>query len=544
MAVEVTVTGNGRYAGAKSNISTYTVTEESTPVEASDSTGGTGQITFTVAEDTSRLGSMLLLNDEITLVDGARGMTKGAINTLTSNDRIVSLTADSRLGRLVIDTQADPVHGTFDDAITYYLSLAGITTDIAIDASLASLPVVAQGWSGDLWTKVKELCVSVGAEISLVRGDVVLRPVRGRRALEINNINESWTVANTDLAKNVNINYYDSEYVADGLVYPKGGWNEDVTVYTIDAGQTLEVNIPVNVSLLDIEQPMCVDFVAKDYTATSVYAIAGNDGKPITAAQWTGTGGDLSVAIGEDGKSIDLTVIAASGPTTEYAPYRIAVSAGPSDYYSSLRIRGEGVHFEQNTLTVPTGAGDELTSRDLGVTVDNVFVNSYSDALDIASNVTGRWSAPVRTISITKANINRPGETDENYDAVTFGEFDVYVAGAGITTFGSFDTLWSGDTFGEFDQYWYDQVQNDFDFQVFGNANGARVRWRNAMYRIRNVSITAENVTYTAEADTTFDDFDEYSNGMTFGQFDVEFDSMTFSDFALMPLINVGEEII
>lgn len=539
MAVEVTITGNGVYAGSKSNISNYSVTEESTPVEASDSSGGTGQITFSVVEDAARLGSMLLLNDEITLTDGSRGLTKGTVNSLTSNDSIVSLTADSLLGRLVIDTQAGPVNGTFADAITYYLSLAGITDNISISSGLSSTPVVAQGWKGDLWTKVKELCVIFGAEISLVRDSVVLRPIRQIRALELNNGTESWAISNTDLAKNVNINYYDSTYIASGLVYPKGGWNEDVTVYTVDAGQTLKVSIPVDVSITSLNQPVCVSSVAKNYTATSVYAVAGNDGLPITPAQWNGTGGRLSVAIGKDGKSIDLTIKGATGSTAAYAPYRIAVSAGPSDYYSSLRIVGSGVHYEQKTLTVPTGAGDELTSRDIGVTVDNIFVNTYEDALNTASNVTGRWSSPIREITITKADINKPGETKQNYAAATFSEFDDYASGVGITTFSLFDTIWFGETFAEFDQFWYDQVENEFDFQVFGNANGARVRWRNAMYRIRNVSITPDSVTYTAQADTTFDDFDEYAGTITFNDFDAEFSGMTFSDFAIIPLLNV-----
>lgn len=544
MAVEVTVNGNGKYAGSKSNISGYSVTEESTPTEVTDASGGVGQINFTVIEDTSRFGSVLLLNDEITLDDGARGQTRGKINTLTSNDRIISLTADSRLGRLVIDTTAQPVYTDFEDAITYYLSLGGITTDIAIDSTLASIPVVAQGWKGDLWTKIKELCVTVGAEISLVRGNVVLRPVRQRRALEINNISESWTVANIDLAKQVNINYYDSEYLVDSLVYPKGGWNEDVTVYTVDAGQTLEVNIPVDASLLSIEQPVCVDFVSKSHDSSSVYAVAGSDGLPITSAQWLATGGSVEVSIGENGKSIDLKIIGASGATAEYAPYRIAVSAGPSDYYSSLRILGTGVHFTQGTLEAITGVGDGDTSREVGVTVDNIFVRDFNQAQDLALDATGRWSSPSRTINITKSDINRPGETSQNFDAVTFGEFDAYAIAEGLTTFALFDAEWSGSTFGQFDQFWYDQVQDDFDFQVFGNASGARIRWRNNIYRIRSVTISAETVTYTAEVDTTFSDFDEYAGAMTFAEFDADYAGLTFSDFALAALPNVPEELI
>ena len=97
-------------------------------------------------------------------------------------------------------------------------------------------------------------------------------------------------------------------------------------------------------------------------------------------------------------------------------------------------------------------------------------------------------------------------------------------------------------TFSDFDQFWYDRVSDDFRFQVFGNANGARVQWRRAMYRIRSVTVTATGVEYTGESDTTFGDFDESCDmtpGMTFDDFDDSFSGLSFNDFALIPLPNV-----
>ena len=541
MAVEVEIVGNGRFAGAKSNIDGYSVSEESTPIEASDSSGGTGQISFNAVDDPSRFGSVLLLNDTVKLTDGDRGDTEGKINSLVSNDRVLNVTADSRLGRLVADKTAAPVHSTFSSVITYYLSLGGITTDIAIDASLASISVVAPGWTGDLWTKIKELLVTVGAEISLVRGNVLIRPVRQRRAMEINNVSESWTTANIDMAKQVEINYYDSVWRVGALVYPKGGWNEDVTIYTVDAGQTLQVNIPVDISLTSVNQPTCVTFVSKGET-NSRYAVAGNDGLPIVPAQWTAGGGSVTVAIGADGNSIDLTIIGASGSLNKYAPFRIAVSSGPSDYYSSLRITGTGLHYDQKSIIVPTGADDASTSRDVGVTVDNIFVKDIYQAWDVALDVTGKWSAPQRTLNIVKADINRPGETQATYNYAKFSDFDAYAATNGYTTFALFDAAWAGKTFADFDDYWYELVADSFDFQVFGNANGARIQYRRAMYRIRSASITPDGVSYTAEADTTFGDFDSSATGETFATFDTSYSGLTFNDFALIPLMNVKPE--
>ena len=546
MVIEVEIVGNGRYAGAKSNIGEYSVSEESTPVVASDTSGGTGQITFTAGDDPQRLGSVLLLNDSVKLTDGDRGETAGKINSISGNNGTLSITADSRLGQLVVDKQAVGKVDTLSNVLRYYIeTLGGIAwTDVALDADLVSIPVNALGWKGDLWTKIKELLVTVGAEISLVRGKVVVRKIRGRRALEINNVSESWEISNIDMARQVEVAYYNTTRINGGLVYPAGGWNENVTVYTIDAGQTTTVNIPVDVWLDDtpLAQPTCVASVSKTYSASSVYAMAGNDGLPITPAQWLADGGKVTVARGADGQSIDVTFVGAGGATAKYAPYRVAMSAGSSNYYSSLRLVGSGVGFTRETVTLPTGVPDSDVLRDVGVTVDNVFIATRNQALDIAAEVASYWAAPKRTITISKADINRPDSSSPNYDYATFADFDAYAATNGITTFAQFDTAWAGKTFGDFDDYWYELVANNFEFQVFGNASGARVQWRRAMYRIRSATTTASGVDYTAEADTTFADFDDSATGMTFADFDTMYAGLTFNDFALIPLANVKPE--
>lgn len=548
MAVEVEIIGNGHYAGSKSNVTDYTVNEESTPVQASDTSGGVGQITFTAVDDPSRFGSVLLLNDDVKLTDGDRGEVTGRINSLSGNNGSVSVTADSLLGRLVVDRTAVGKSGALASVLQYYIeTLGGIPwSNVAVDSSLVSVPVKTLGWSGNLWTKIKELLVTVGAEISLVRGVVTIRTLRTRRALEINNASESWAVGNTDMARRVEVYYYNTARIVDGLIYPAGGWNEDVTVYTIDAGQTTTVNIPIDVWLDDVPlgQPTCVMSVSKEYSATSVYAIAGNDGLPIVPAQWAADGGSVTVARGADGKSIDVTVRGASGATAKYAPYRIAMSAGDSNYYSSLRLVGSGIGFKQESIVLPTAVSDADSPRDVGVTVDNIAVATRDQALDLAINVAAAWAAPKRTITISKADINRPGSSDPDYDYATFGEFDTYAATNGITTFTQFNTAWSGKTFKQFDDYWYNLVKNDFSFQVFGNVAGARVQWRRAMYRIRSDSVTATGVEYTAEADTIISDFDESASqtAMTFSSFDASYAGLSFNDFALIPLPNVRPE--
>lgn len=543
MAVEVEIVGNGYYQGARSAISTYTVSEQSTPIEASDTTGGVGQIRFNATDDPSRLGSMLLLNDTVKLLDNERGDTEGTINEVTSNDRILSIAADSRLGKLVVDKRASSYTGTFGGLMTYYLGLCGISTGIAVDSAISTVPVIAPGWFGDVWSHVKQACISVGAEVTLIRGNITFRPVRSNKAVELNNVTESWTISNTDLAQNVEVAYYNTAWKVDQLVYPAGGWNEDVRVYTVDAGQVITVNIPVDVTIQSIEAPGPVATVSKEETLSG-YSVVGNDGTPISPDMWLGNNGLLTVTIGEDQHSLDVTIIGAEGAAAEFAPYRIAVSAGDNEYYSSLRVRGTGMHFTRETVIVPTGADATVTARDVGVTVDNPFIATRAQALNLALDVAARWATPRRTINISKAIISAPTDAESSaYDYATFAQFDAYAAANGITTFAQFDTAWSGKTFAQFDQYWFDLVDDQFAFQIFGNANGARLQFRRAMYRIRSIDISQDAVSYTAEADTTFADFDASAGAsMTFAQFDTLYSGLTFNDFALIPLPTVKPE--
>lgn len=534
MAVEVAITGNGRYAGSKSNISEYEVLEDATAIEASDSSGGTGQITFSAVDDPSRLGSLLLLNDTVTLTDGARGTTEGKINDISGSDGTINITADSRLGRLVIDRTSPGVNGTFTTAINQYLALGGITTGIAIDASLATLPCVVPGWTGDLWRKINELLVAYGAEITLVRGQVVVRKVRGRKALEINNIRPSWRMSNTDLAQQIEVAYYNTQYKSNALVYPKGNWTPDVTVYTVEANQTVSVNLPVDVTLTSLIQPTVVDSVAQYYNGpSSVYTVITSEGNPIPAQQWRDSGGSITVAIGKDGSSIDATIRGAGGMLTQYSPYRIAVSRGSSDYYSSLRISGTGIFYDRQSIIVPTGADETVTSRVLGTTIDNVHVATLAQARDIALDAASRWASPRRTISVKKVSVSKPRETEQNLNYATFADFDTEYAGK---TFAQFDTTNAGKTFDDFDKVYYNRVSSSFDFQVFGNASGSRFQWRRHMFRIRSAKIHADDVDLDAESDTTVGDFDTSATGMTFAQFDAAYANMTFDDFSLIPL--------
>lgn len=532
MGVTLSVTGNGFYSGSNADLSTYSVTEDSTPIDPSDTSGGTGTIEFTVVEDTSGLGTILLLNDTVQLADQSNGSTQGTVNTVDVTDHIASITADGRLNLLVANVDAAPYTGTLGGAFTYYLSLVGITSSFVIDSTITARAVTFPGFSGSLWDYMKQMTAAQQVEISLVSTNIVLRPLRTRIADVRKDSSIEWNVTNGDLAQNIEVYYYNNQYVTNGLLYPPGGWTSDVEVYSVDAGVTTEFDIDCNASILSIQQPVIQTFVAENYTASSVYTVAGNDGLPIPPAQWLAGGGSLNVSINEDTQSLHVVLTGMVDPTGQYAPYSISVASGPSDYYSTLRIVGTGVTYDKQLLTIPTGVPLGKAATTTGVTIDNPFINTYTDAATAGMLAAGKWASPQQTITVSATVINRTGEKG-NINYPTFVVFDSDYTGK---TFAQFDTTNSGQTFANLTTTYFAKVQDNFDNQAFGNVNGARVLFRNAWYRIRTATITEAGIQYTAERDTILSDFDSLWTGKTFAQFDTRWTGKTFQDYGVVPL--------
>lgn len=80
-------------------------------------------------------------------------------------------------------------------------------------------------------------------------------------------------------------------------------------------------------------------------------------------------------------------------------------------------------------------------------------------------------------------------------------------------------------------------MQGDFTNQVFGNVGGARIPFRQAVYRIRSATISQNGITTaTAESDTLFSDFNPAWVGEDFASFNSWFAGYKFEDFAVIPL--------
>lgn len=530
MAITVDVTRNGLpdsvLNGLNTNVIDYSVQEDATTVDISNFNGGFGQISV---QANSVKNSLYGVTDMLRLSDDVLGKTQGIVREVEESDGGLSLIADSALGVFDADKVVNPQTGTLLQAMTYYCNLAGVTNVLKVDPSIASRSVAFPGWSGNMWDNLKQILAAQQTEMSLVFEDVVVRPLRTIVANITRTTSITKRVNNQDTSREIEVYYYNHEKVTNREIYP---WNlEDPNVYSVDAGQTVTLRLEINGSLSSVNQPTCVSFVPNSETLTSsgVYSVAGNDGLPITPSQWGAQGGNLTVRIVEP-NILEVTIVGASMPT--YAPFRIAMTAGTSSYYNSLRITGTGLRWNKKSVKITTGSTAAVTGEAVGVTVDSPYIDTYGDALNVGLVAAGKNSMTY-TMSGTAFNINRTdGGTEQVYARIS--DFNTAVAAG--TTIGAFNTTWNGQSIAQFNAYWSALVDNMFENQAFGNAAGARILTADANFRITSATITPTGLDFNADLDTTIADYNTAWSGKLVSDFNTAYVGRTCMDYSITPL--------
>jgi len=268
--IYVRLSGTGRFYGADSNIINYSYQEGSTPLIPGDQSGAIGDVSIDVL-DISDVG-ILLYKDEFYLQDNQRGAVIGNIEAVSANNDVVTMGGRSILSFLNVDKIIPPRRDTIGNIIEAIFADVGVTTNIIKDEKLSQTVVNTPAFEGDVWTHVKELCSAHEVEVSVIREYILIRPARQRIIDGTNLLERSWQIQDIELAQNFDVCYYNYEQVEDFLVYPKGGWTEDVQVYQVGANETTTFDIPIEFFLTSVNQPTVQSNVAKDYAGpASVY---------------------------------------------------------------------------------------------------------------------------------------------------------------------------------------------------------------------------------------------------------------------------------
>ena len=503
-------------------VGSYSISEASTPLAGGDSSGAVGAISL--SDVYAKNGNDILPTDiegELEFLDTARGSSLGTTRVMTRNkaSRLWEIEGDSRLGEFMIEVQVQPFVGDLEGAFLYYASLANISSDVIVDDALKTQVVNFPGFSGNLWQRMKELAIGVGADLNLISGVVVLRPVRKFEAIRERDIDSDWTIDGTNLALKQEVVWYDTEYKWDHLIYPPGGWNNEVRVLSVNAGETVEYRLETGASIMWVEQPIILTSVAPDFDGYSVYTVVGDDNLPIQPAQWADYGGSLTVEISDDTREL---VVKMTGPVglvqingSDMKTFRIALTAGTSDStYSTLRLVGEAVTLNEQSIILDTGVEPFRTGQEFAPTIDNEFLNNINSAYSAGVRGARRYAGRSFTLSSTVTELNKRGAngvaTYPTY-ADAYAQFEAY-------DYAGVKTLQSGNSYADVRADLYASVETDIENQLFGNAPGARVWDRDSArwYRIREVTTSWGESNFQADDDTLWSDFNEWAGGLDY----------------------------
>lgn len=468
----------------------FQVNHSSTPLDSADTSGGVGDFTVTVRRPVdpnhpvNQHGANILARKPI-ISKTQYGVFSGTITYVneSSDGRMLMIGGASFAGPLnVYNVRMVPYFGNLGGLLHQMCGRSGISpSNVAVDSSIADRTVVAPGWKGELWHHLKMLCAAENIQVSFTETGLRFEPVRTTAAVMGADVDHSRNVESGTMAQFVEVYEYNSRWVNNSLVYPVGGWHEEVEVLSVAHDEYKEVTLESTASLLKITPPAMVTNVPRGLTTASVYTVVGDDGFPIQPKQWSDSGGRIEFEIGEDSQSIIVKlngpskhIIMSNGePSQSYALAMAADSSGSQ--YSSLRILGTGVLYDHEPMKFPTGITESETGNEVGVSIDNPFLSNRSKVVGAALEAARKHVGFSPSLSVTTTAVTAGGMID-------------------------------GDI-------------------------GARVLLHgDRPFRIRDITYGADSVNYTAEDDLTFGDLAVAHAGLTMGDLRDINDGLTMRD--------------
>lgn len=431
------------------NVIGYTYAEDATPIIPGDLTGGVGEIAVQAPDFPD---AILLYSGDFTLTDTERGVVAGVVTGAGVTDGVLSIQAQSPLRLFNIYTTINPFVGDFEGAFNYWCSVAGVTNTVVMDSTIAERAVVYPGWIGNMWDMLKHALTAESLEIAVnADNEVVVRELRENSLNTVDETTRTEQVSTGNSSKYIEMVYYNHQYAAQGEVYPVPG--EQAAIYQVDAGQTIEVDIPLKAWMMSVNQPECIEFVEADagfYENTDgVYAVAGNDNLPVPPDMWEDYGGFLRVELTDDPSVIRAVIRGAD--YEPYAPYRIAMTSG--NYYNSLHITGETVRYSAKSIRFPTGADPLLTAEEIGITVENPFIRTRGQAVSLGGHVATQYSGLTHTLNAESASLDlqfgeiagaraEGNNTKFRVGSVTTGPATASISGLSDVTLGDYADAW------------------------------------------------------------------------------------------------------
>lgn len=481
------------------SLSEFSYSESVPPLEPSDSSGGISQITLAAGlvdelknpVSNKFVNSRLLINNDLTVTDAVNGSIAATINKVSIAGGLVSITANTAVGRMNKVVSAPPVHGSMLDAITEYCSLVSIvpTFETGLDDDMDGIDVNFPAWNGNLWDNMKLFCSSVtvngkNIEVISTTEGMHFRLAVNDGTIKLNDRLSDYTssIDSFDAARSIALPITRTWYGVDKPVYEAANYDPTTPVrdrfrasitdsMQVEAGATVTKRFQINATLTSVKQPVCVATITRTPPApyegtTGEYVVVGSDNLPIKPAQWIGLGGSLSVSLTETPGEIEITVTAP--PLSELeresggnglAPYSIGIESSGDGEYPALWIVGTGVFYYTENRSIPTGAGGD-DSKESASGTDSLFLTTDDEFWTKAALAAQRACGPSIELSIITPDAIPFGtgvgsviERDWNrfrINSANYGPVEVSMTATPCATFSNFNDVNTASDFADF----------------------------------------------------------------------------------------------
>lgn len=193
--------------------------------------------------------------------------------------------------------------------------------------------------------------------------------------------------------------------------------------------------------------------------------------------------------------------------------------------YPALRILGYGVEWRKELFTFPTGVPEHFTDNEVGITVDNPFIQNTEYVAELGPGLAARYGMADVTISGDSTSIEPTG----------------YNGSSGKMTYSEVQALFSGkataDVFAEeagsnqeHEARMWARAELTGYYNTVGNAAGARYYDRGSRhwFRIREATVTPDSISWSAEFDTTIADLAKVYTGLTYNDVQALNEGLTY----------------
>ena len=517
-----------RFFGLPTTHATWSLDEDATSVDRNMSPSGVPQATISGIGEGNILG---VKNKQIIADSTEYGRTSLRVAAMSQGSGTWSITANTALSDLNVTGSVKPVYRQpLTTCMQQFFNAAKVGSSaykLQVDASLTGKLYTVPATNESVWVALRRWLSANELDLCYVFDTLVLYPMRSHtvRAADVTN---EWTISIEDgeQIKTIKTYVYNRTPFTKGTVYPPFStayphsdkkFADSSSINTISVGANevteVEINLGAEVSSLGnpthvLSIPMKNGAVALNTTTypNGMYAVVGQDNKPITPAQWKAEGGSLTVELQPDGHTAKVTVVGMNN--TRLGPFRIAESDGQTDHPALYLVAPSGQYVDIDMISFDTGAtlGDEEQE------IDNPAIDTLAKGYRAAQAAADRSLGCTVTLQWSGADPVRSPYSDFAMDwaikTPTTADLNAFT---GSPLPAKAEDKWpSGTTptkiMSDLRNFMKDAATTEGRRQSFGRLAGSRFYLRGFWWRVSSVSWSDGGVALTAEQDNTVAD--------------------------------------